>query len=401
MRIGIFFPDYHPDAGGGYTFEREIFESIIALASESKHTFILFVNKSFVNSWSKEINLNSKVNIVILPKSSLVRRVFGEIRCALNKTNKYRYKYQNELQYIARQKGVHMIWFPTPVYEPVEIPYIATVWDIQHRVQPWFPEVGVDRDWNPREIFFSNLLRRATYIISPNQAGMRELSFFYQIPEERIKAIQYPTPRFAIEAGKIDSENILQKYNLPHNYLFYPAQFWPHKNHVNLLYAVRILLDKFDIKIPLVFVGAEKGNKDYIQETVRELELQENVFILGYVPTEDLIALYQNAFALTYVTFFGPGSIPPLEAFALGCPVIASNVSGAHEQLGDCAILVDPRSPDEIANAIKSLWDNPEFRQELISRGYGRKVWTGLEFVRSVFEILDEFENVRNTWSAN
>jgi glycosyltransferase involved in cell wall biosynthesis len=101
------------------------------------------------------------------------------------------------------------------------------------------------------------------------------------------------------------------------------------------------------------------------------------------------------------VTFFGPGSIPPLEAFALGCPVIASNVSGAHEQLGDCAILVDPRSPDEIANAIKSLWDNPEFRQELISRGYGRKVWTGLEFVRSVFEILDEFENVRNTWSAN
>jgi len=401
MQIGIFFPDYQPDAGGGYTFEREIIESIITLASESKHTFILFMNKSFVNSWPNEILSSSKINIVILPKGSMLRRVIGEIRFVLNKHNKFRYKYNNELQAKALQIGIHMIWFPTPVHEPVEIPYIATVWDIQHRLQPWFPEVGVDRDWNPREVSFSNLLRRATYIISPNLAGLRELSFFYQIPEDRIKLLPYPTPRFAIENKKGDSGNVLNKYNIPDNYIFYPAQFWPHKNHINLLYALKILHDKYKIKIPLVFVGTEKGNKDYIQRKVCELELQENVFFLGYIPTEDLIALYHNAFALTYVTYFGPGSIPPLEAFALGCPVLASRVSGALEELGDCAILVDPRSPDEIADAIKSLWDNPELRQELITKGYARKVWTGHDFVRSVFKILDEFETVRNAWPAN
>jgi len=401
MRVGIYFPEYYPEAGGGYTFELELFESIISSASESKHTFILFMNKSFANSLSTKIHFDSKITIVFLPKSTLVRRVIGEIKLVLNKNNKFRYKFKNELQSIAHQKGVHMIWFPTPVYEPVEIPYIATAWDIQHRVHPWFPEVGVDRDWNPRELFFSNLLRRATYIISPNQAGMRELSFFYQIPEERIKLLPHPTPRFAIEIEKTDSGNILNKYHIPRNYIFYPAQFWPHKNHVNLLYALKILHDKYKIRLPLVFAGTDKGNKDYIQRMVRELGLQEEVFFLGYVPTEDLISLYQNALALTYVTYFGPGSIPPLEAFVLGCPVIASNVSGADEQLGDCAILVDPRRPDEIANAIKSLWDNPELRQELIAKGFARKVWTGHDYLRGVFDILDEFETVRNAWPAN
>ncbi len=53
------------------------------------------------------------------------------------------------------------------------------------------------------------------------------------------------------------------------------------------------------------------------------------------------------------MTFFGPENLPPLEAFALKCPVIASNVSGSEEQLGDAAILVNPVNPEEIAQAIQ------------------------------------------------
>jgi glycosyltransferase involved in cell wall biosynthesis len=117
------------------------------------------------------------------------------------------------------------------------------------------------------------------------------------------------------------------------------------------------------------------------------------------VPVEDLVALYRGAFALAYVTFFGPENLPTLEAFALGCPVVASDVAGAREQLGDAALLVDPKDPPSIANAIKALHDGPNLRQTMIEKGRARaERSTARSFVRGVFNALDEFEPVRRCW---
>ena len=117
------------------------------------------------------------------------------------------------------------------------------------------------------------------------------------------------------------------------------------------------------------------------------------------MPQRELAVLYRRALALTYVSFFGPENLPPLEAFALGCPVIAADVPGAREQLGDSALLVDPTRPEEIAQAIRSLHRDPSLRQTLVERGRARAArWTALDFVRGVFAILDEFEAVRRCW---
>jgi glycosyltransferase involved in cell wall biosynthesis len=92
----------------------------------------------------------------------------------------------------------------------------------------------------------------------------------------------------------------------------------------------------------------------------------------------------------------GPENLPPLEAFALGCPVVASEIAGAAEQLGEAALLVDPCSPEEIANAIRLLLDDPERVRSLVEKGRRRAArWTGRDFVRGVFKMLDEFEPVR------
>jgi glycosyltransferase involved in cell wall biosynthesis len=121
---------------------------------------------------------------------------------------------------------------------------------------------------------------------------------------------------------------------------------------------------------------------------------------LGFVPQEDMAPLYSNAFALTFTTFFGPDNLPPLEAMSLGCPVIASNVPGAKEQLGDGALLVDPKKPEEIAGAIKLLWEDGNFRQDLIKKGLARsQKWTVQDYAQKIFSIIDEFEAVRRCWS--
>ena len=296
----------------------------------------------------------------------------------------------------ARKTGIEFIWLLGAEFHDLDVPYLTVVWDLQHRLQPWFPELSARGEWAAREALHSTFLRRATSIIAGTEAGRNEIQMFYQVPTQRIAILPHPTPGFCLRDSEGDPKDVLAKYEIPEGYLFYPAQFWPHKNHANLLLAMRKLLDNHGLAMPAVFVGSDKGNLNHIKQLTNELGLARQVHFLGFVSQSDLVSLYRNAFALTYVSFCGPENLPPLEAFALGCPVVASEVSGAREQLGEAALLVDPCSPEEIGDAIKALHDDPNEARARVDKGRQRALrWTGHDFVRGVFKILDEFEPVR------
>jgi glycosyltransferase involved in cell wall biosynthesis len=287
----------------------------------------------------------------------------------------------------------------------IDLPYAVPVWDLQHRVQPWFPELSADGKWDAREMYWARCLGRASIVICGTEAGKREIMDLYHVPPDRIKFLPHPTPRFALDnaqsLGDDSSSYVLGRYNLPKGYLFYPAQFWAHKNHIGVLLAVYLLRERYGIEFPVVFIGSDKGNLRYVKQEIEKLNLNDQVHFLGFVPQKDVVGLYRNAFALTYLSFFGPENLPPLEAFALGCPVIASKVPGAEEQLGNAAMLVDPKSPEQITDAIKRLHEDPLLRQALIEGGVKRALkFTGQDFVKGMFSILDEFESIRRTWSA-
>jgi glycosyltransferase involved in cell wall biosynthesis len=168
-----------------------------------------------------------------------------------------------------------------------------------------------------------------------------------------------------------------------------------------LLRSVKILQERYGLVLPLVFVGSNPGNLGHVRRVADELGLSKQTYFLGFVPREDLVDLYRHAFALTYVSFFGPENLPPLEAFALYCPVIASDVAGAREQLGDAALLVDPKDEEQMAKAIRSLHSDAVLRETLLKRGAERaRKWTGDDFVRNVYAILDEFEPIRGRWDS-
>jgi glycosyltransferase involved in cell wall biosynthesis len=123
------------------------------------------------------------------------------------------------------------------------------------------------------------------------------------------------------------------------------------------------------------------------------------VHFLGFVEEDDLVALYQHAHALTYMSYFGPENLPPLEALALGCPVIAADVPGAELQLGDAALLVPPSEAPRLAEAVRQLED-PGLRDEQIRKGRTRATSrTAAVYVRGVLDFLDEFERVRRCWA--
>ena len=393
MKVGVFLEDFSPDVGGGYTIQEDIFRALLDLIDETSHSFVLFSRRP--ESLSSFLT-NPRLEAVGFP-GNLGKRVVARAQSGINSLIENG-KRQTRLEQLCKEAGVEFMWFVGAEAVQIDLPYMAIVWDLQHRLQPWFPEVSAGGTWRQRETFYSEYLRRATFIIAGTEAGRMEIERFYQVTSNRIKILPHPTPAFTLNAKPSDVDSVLKKYGLSRNYLFYPAQFWSHKNHVNLLLAAAALKRDHQIDLPVVFVGSNKGNEEYVRNFASQLQPSIDVSFLGFVPLEDLVALYRGAFALSYVTFFGPENLPTLEAFALGCPVVASDVSGAREQLGDAALFVDPRNPSEIAAAIMCLQDD-DLRRSLIDKGRARaERWTAKDFVRGVFTAFDEFEPVRRCW---
>lgn len=401
MKIGVYFRDARPSVGGGYTFCGEIFTALTQV--KTKHSFFIFGKSAEGQidvSDSKHINYVSLSLYEETNRQSTVNRWKKHINKILNRDSST-YDKVHPLKNAVDDLGIDIMWFVGPDYIEIDIPFIFTVWDLQHRLQPWFPEVSSEGIWRNREHLFKVAIRRSFAVIVGTNAGKEEVINFYHIPADRVKVIPHPTPKLFLDAYQDKSDkNLLAKYNIPAGYLLYPAQFWPHKNHVALLLAIKILSQK-KIRTPVVFVGSDRGNLNYIKQLVIKLDLFEQVYFLGFVPQDDLIDLYRNAFALAYLSYFGPENLPPLEAFAIGIPVIASDVSGAGEQLGDAALLVDPSNEEQIADAIYYLHENQNIRQTLIGKGFKRAVrCTGKDYVEKIIKIIDGFSKYRRCWSS-
>ena len=94
--------------------------------------------------------------------------------------------------------------------------------------------------------------------------------------------------------------------------------------------------------------------------------------------------------ALIFPSFFGPDNVPPLEAFALGCPVLASRVAGAEEQLRSGALLFDPTDPTDIADKVVAVGSDPELRKKLTEEGAKiAQLRTPERYIAQIEEILN------------
>jgi glycosyltransferase involved in cell wall biosynthesis len=375
MRIGLYLWEYKPNMGGSFTFQESLLGALRSI--ESDHEIFCFYygeEKPSSEGPLRWVRLAQSMSTPPAPPARLLNDAVIKHR-------------------------IELVWFVTvPIYETVDVPYLFTVWDLEHRMQPYFPEVSVSGwTWDMREQFYQYILPRAAYVIVGTEAGKKEVVDFYRIPTQRVKVVPFAVPGFVSRADTHDApDGFLPKSP----YLFYPAQFWPHKNHVALLLALKILVEQERMDFSIVFTGSDKGNRQYVQQVVNDLGLKDRVHFRGFVSRDELIYLYRNAFALAFPSFFGPDNIPPLEAFGLGCPVVAARVSGAGEQMGDAALLFDPQDEAQLAAAIKRLHATPGLRETLIQRGRERaKKWTASDYVRGIFDIAEEFKAIRRCWS--
>jgi glycosyltransferase involved in cell wall biosynthesis len=302
-------------------------------------------------------------------------------------------------QAIGRER-LDLVWYMIPNGFPVSIPYIATVWDLEHRKQPYFPEVSVTVwTWTERELNFSALLPRASVIITGTEVGKNEVVKYYGVSADNVAVIPFPTPRVYLRPTADEIGAVLEKYAIPETFLLYPAQFWPHKNHANLLMSLAVLQQESGFRPSLVLTGSDWGNRAHVRKLVHELRLSEQVFDLGFVSREELNCLYAGATALVFPSFFGPDNVPPLEAFALGCPVIAADIPGAREQLGRGALYFDPSEPEQIAARFLEVCRDADCRRRLIEEGAMiSRQRTPEAYISEICKVLDRFEAIRRCW---
>ena len=288
-----------------------------------------------------------------------------------------------------------------PVHEAysyyIEIPSVASIHDLMHRYESEFPEVGEKKEYKARERLFRNIAKFANIILVDSKVGKRQVeeSYFQEVTQEKIKILPYIAPDYIydylprIKKNKEDGDKF--------RYIFYPAQFWKHKNHSNLLKAVKIVKNSFP-DIHLLLVGAKKNGYDTVLELIKEYGLKDNVTILGYVHDEKMVDLYKNATALIMPSYFGPTNIPPLEAFHLECPVAAADVYGVSEQVGNAAMLFDPNRPEDIARCICEFWKDNNIREEYILRGKIKdESWGRVQYSQTLENIINELvEEIKN-----
>jgi glycosyltransferase involved in cell wall biosynthesis len=255
---------------------------------------------------------------------------------------------------------------PTP-FVLQKLNYIFTVMDICHRDYPEFSEVREFNIFRKREMLLRACLSPATIIVTESEELRDKIFLKYSIDKERILSIPNYVSPFIVNKNfsKEEINDVKNKYLLPKNFFFYPAQFWEHKNHIRIIEAVNILKKKGK-EFNVIFCGSDKGNLNYIINEIKKYNLEDNIKILGFVPENELGILYKLSFAVIMPTFFGPTNIPVIEAWYYNIPLIYS--FHLKNQVEDAALLIDPLNSHDVAEKMEEIcMDN--VRENLIHKG--------------------------------
>jgi glycosyltransferase involved in cell wall biosynthesis len=228
-----------------------------------------------------------------------------------------------------------------------------------------------------REVFNYTITWFQKYIdvmIAVSEYGNKEIIYAYHIPPEKVKTIYVAAdPIYYEKRTDNEIQEVLSKHNLHRGtYFFFTGRFRLHKNVGNLVQAYLLYRENnLDKSERLVLAGTpEDFEKTF--GSVPSSPYTKDIHFIGYVPTSHLPALYTGAVALSFVTISEGFGLPVIEAMACGTPVITSSVTALPEVAGNAGIIVDPYSPEALAEAMALITKNERVRTTLVERGLER-----------------------------
>jgi glycosyltransferase involved in cell wall biosynthesis len=408
MRIALIL-ERLPDTGGGFHLELSTIESLVRSPATRHHEFVVFVQfertrQRLLECGIEPIFFRQRGLRLIDRWSATV--LGGAILRRLRKLGFPRLG--RHLDALLDDHNIDLVLLPEPgnvVWRIGDHPFIVTIWDLDHRNHPEFPEVYGERAFERRERQLRAALPRAMAVIVDTPSLARQIAGTYQLDPSRIVVLPFLVPvatrRYIAKKDSLSAQQIRLRYGLPDRYVFYPAYFSFHKNHLYLLEAMRELEKQHGIPLHAVFCGGHDAPiEKRIEQQVAALGLRERVHFIGFVPDEDVPALHEGAVAMVMPSYFGPTNVPPLEAAAVGCPVVCSDFPGCREQMGDAALYCDLSDPTSLADHLAALINDQSLRDRLRTAGYQLAEKLGnVDYGERLARVLDRYAYIRRRWA--
>jgi len=211
--------------------------------------------------------------------------------------------------------------------------------------------------------------RRVDHIIAISDCTRRDLIAAYDIAPDKITVIhEAADPRFRPQPSET-IEAVRTRYDLPERYLLFVGTIEPRKNLSRLLVVFETLYAE-GLTDALVIVGKRGWLYGDLFARLERSPVQDKVILPGYVPDDDLPAVYAGAQALAFPSLYEGFGLPVLEAMACGTPVACSDTSSLPEVAGDAALCFDPSDAADIAGALRRLLSDKELCEALRQRGF-------------------------------
>lgn len=262
-------------------------------------------------------------------------------------------------------------------------PTLALVTDTLHRDHPYYlPRDQVAR----REKMCQETLQCVDRVQAISQWTANQVCHHFGFPSARV-FVSRPLVHNRW-AGVPEEPN-----GIPQPYFFYPANFWPHKNHETLLVAYRVYRTKCGVSVkpwPLILTGFPNDRQRYLQHLTAVLRL-DDVHFIGHVSEGRYIGLLRGAGAMVFPSLYEGLGLPLLESMANGCPVLTGDHAAIPETAGSAAMKTETRNPALLAESMFALASRPDLRARLIADGlsHARACEPEIEFAHLVRELQE------------
>jgi len=264
---------------------------------------------------------------------------------------------------------------------------ILTVHDLAYLIYPecsvpslgWYLHRAVPRS-----------IARADLVLADSACTRQDVIRLLKVPPEKVQVLYLGVePTYRPLEGTSQLAAVRTRYSLPGRFLLTVGTVEPRKNLPRLFEALAGLPET--LRVPLLVAGKPGWLYEESFAAVERLGLQDTVRFLGFVPEQDLPALYNLALAVVYPSLYEGFGLPPLEGMACGTSVLTSNVSSTPEVVGEAAVLVDPLDVESIRAGLRTLLSDQDLRTRLRAAGLeraGRFTWE--KAARRLLEMMQQ-----------
>ncbi len=364
MNILLYVPYVDKSFGGVLQYSKCL---LSILQKDTKNNYFIFLR----NNYDEFEEFKSTQNFIVLDKKETNYRtsLFSFFELFLFNFLAFLEKHKifipvmrpNVLDKIIKKYKIDILHSPYQHLPAVNIPSLATMHDLQELHFPDFftPEVRANR---ASEYLY--ITKKTSKIIVSYNHVKQDIIKYFNVEASKVEVILLNMQNLWFDRFiKNNSNTTDTSVVLPEKFILYPAATWHHKNHINLLKALKVIKEKNDLVINLVCTGHQTEYFKELEKSCVEMGITEQVFFLGKVSEEELYCIYRKCTAIVIPTLYEAGSFPLIEGILMGIPCICSDVTSLPETINHTAYIFDPRNPEDIANKIILITSDEKYRE--------------------------------------